>query len=152
MQNCDDHSICQKEALHNATMLCKERNLRFTALRKTIFMLIWESHRPIKAYDLIKQMSSQDKIVQPPIVYRTLDFLLEHRLIHKLNSINSYTGCSHPFKNHSCSFLICTNCKDVKEFCNDTFNLHLQHVIEDSNFHNRDNIIEILGECAKCRK
>ena len=46
----------------------------------------------------------------PPTVYRALDFLLEHGLVHRLESLNAFIGCDHPEDRHISQFLICTSC------------------------------------------
>ncbi|GIR55983.1 MAG: hypothetical protein CM15mP62_34540 [Rhodospirillaceae bacterium] len=42
---------------------------------------------------------------------------LETGLVHKLDSINAYIGCSHPREHDGCYFLICTDCNEAKECC-----------------------------------
>ncbi len=68
------------------------------------------------AYDLLAKIKSNaDRPAAPPTVYRTLDFLLEKGLIHRLTSINAYIPCCHPREGHQAAFLICTDCKSVTE-------------------------------------
>ncbi len=63
----------------------------------------------------LKLKAMPDRPAAPPTVYRTLDFLLEKGLIHRLTSINAYIPCCHPREGHQAAFLICTDCKSVKE-------------------------------------
>ena len=151
MFSCNDHHQCKEEAFNRAKHLCDERNLRFTELRQRVFDIVWESHQPVKAYDIIRKMSSEAHTVKPPIVYRSLDFLLEHRLIHKLASVSAYTGCKHPTHEHDCAFLICTACNNAQEFCHDELSEHILGVIDMHSFSKEKKIVEVLGTCQNCR-
>ena len=151
MFSCNDHHQCKEEAFNRAKHLCDERNLRFTELRQRVFDIVWESHQPVKAYDIIRKMSSEAHTVKPPIVYRSLDFLLEHRLIHKLTSVSAYTGCKHPTHEHDCAFLICTACNNAQEFCHDELSEHILGVIDMHSFSKEKKIVEVLGTCQNCR-
>ena len=56
----------------------------------------------------------------PPTVYRALDFLLEHGLIHKVEKLSAFVGCSHRcdgehIEAHAAQFLICKRCGRVVE-------------------------------------
>lgn len=52
--------------------------LRLTALRRRVLELVWQSHKPLGAYDILAVLSEQDgRRAAPPTVYRALDFLLK---------------------------------------------------------------------------
>ena len=52
MSNCSDHNSCVDSAMKEAENICNKNNLRFTDIRKTVLKIIWESHKPIKAYNI----------------------------------------------------------------------------------------------------
>ena len=61
---------------------CQAQGLRFTALREQVYRLILLAAQPIGAYELLDLLqSASEKVVAPPTVYRSLDFLLRHGLI-----------------------------------------------------------------------
>ncbi len=73
-----DHSHCVHSALTEADTLCAQKGLRLTALRRRVLELVWQSHKPLGAYDILAVLSEQDgRRAAPPTVYRALDFLLE---------------------------------------------------------------------------
>ncbi len=144
------HEISPDEALSVARELCDEQNLRFTKLRRTILRMIWLSQGPAKAYDILDQLKEQGIDAKPPTVYRTLDFLLEHGLIHKLNSQNAYVGCSHPQKHAACYFLICNQCGDIQECCNAELKQAIAATAERNQFWAKRITLEIEGICAPC--
>ena len=51
----------------------------------------------------------------PPTVYRALEFLLEHGLVHRIESLNAFIGCASPKAPHSGQFLLCTGCGTATE-------------------------------------
>jgi Fur family zinc uptake transcriptional regulator len=86
-------------------------------------------------------------------VYRALEFLLEHGLIHKLESLSSYVGCvSHGDSDHAAQFLICRTCGQVTELDDH----ELAHALEDAarrlGFTVGKATIEAEGRCATCAR
>lgn len=150
MIECKNHSECVSEAILKASLICQEQNIRFTDLRKDIFKIILQNHRPAKAYDVLNQLQKQNSSAKPSTVYRTLDFLLENGLIHKLHSSNSYAACSHPKRHNQCYFLICRDCGEVKECCDESLNLALKNITDRNKFKAKNITIEIDGLCDNC--
>lgn len=152
MSACSDHTHCIDKALREATTFCYEKGLRFTNLRQKILTMVWESHQPAKAYDLMERLRGDVFSAKPPTVYRTLDFLLEHGLIHRLSSLNAYVGCSHPHQCQACYFLICAECGAVQECCNKKLNNMLCATTKKHQFDMGYITLEISGICQDCRE
>ena len=144
------HQNCINNAIYTAELVCKNRGLRFTNLRRKVLEIIWASHQPIKAYDILDQLRDSDYSAKPPTVYRTLDFLLENGLIHKLSSLNAYVGCSHPLEHSECYFLICSKCKEIKECCDQSLNRTIYRTADKNKFSIQKTTLEIKGECNAC--
>ena len=106
MLDCQDHEVCIERAMREAESICQEKGLRFTELRREVLKLVWASHVPVKAYDILENLKGKEWSAKPPTVYRALDFLLETGLVHKLDSINAYIGRSHPREKNASYFLI----------------------------------------------
>lgn len=150
MNSCQNHKNCIEEAFEIAHKICNNNNIRFTKLRQKIFAIICNDHKPSKAYDILKILQTEDQSAKPITVYRTLDFLMEHNLVHKLHISNSYVSCTHPMKHQKCSFLICNDCLKVTECCNKTITEQIDKIGNDNNFKIDDTIIEIQGTCNEC--
>lgn len=143
--------------LDEARQICEHKGSRFTALRQDIYRLILEADKPLGAYDLISALQDTRKLankpanIAPPTIYRSLEFLLSHGLVHQLNSINAYVPCCHPRHTHTAAFLICDNCRQVQE-CS---NLPISEMIEFSqthaNFMVKKSTIELSGLCHDCQ-
>ncbi|NAT18288.1 Fur family transcriptional regulator, partial [Pseudomonas syringae pv. actinidifoliorum] len=93
-----DHSHCVHSALAEAETLCTQQGLRLTTLRRRVLELVWQSHKPLGAYDILAVLSEEDgRRAAPPTVYRALDFSSwKNGLVHRIASLNAFTGCNHP--------------------------------------------------------
>lgn len=150
MHTCTDHQLCINRALKRAETVCRDKGLQFTALRRGVLEIIWESHAPIKAYDILDKLKKESASAKPPTVYRTLDFLLHNELIHKLNSLNAYTGCSHPRKHSECYFLICEKCGEIRECQNSNLTKAIASTAGKNKFTPGHTTLEIQGQCREC--
>lgn len=151
MSQCHNHHHCQQDALHDAEAICAAQDANLTPIRKRVLELVWQSHKPIKAYDVLAQLQQEMPSAKPPTVYRALDFLLEHRLIHKLQRLNAFIGCHHPESGgESCYFLICTRCEEVQELHHPTIRQGLQESMRQQKFLARHVTVEVEGICKGC--
>lgn len=152
MSICADHQHCQQSALETAERYCAEAGLRLTDLRRQVLSLVWESHQPVKAYDLMVRVPrGGDAPAQPPTIYRALDFLRENGLIHRLESINAYIGCSHPNHHTDCYFLLCQDCGMAEECCNTDLAAAIREASTSHEFTASMTTLEIAGVCARCK-
>jgi Fur family zinc uptake transcriptional regulator len=147
------HLACAPEvladSLKEAEVLCEERGGRLTPLRKKVLTLLLESQGPAKAYDLLEHLGD-DGAAKPPSVYRSLDFLLEMGLAHKIESLNAFVACGHWKHGHAAVFLICDKCGAAGELhANDSVKKLTQEV-ESVKFQMRSAVIEIRGLCRDC--
>ena len=105
-----DHRACVQGALRDAETLCARRGVRLTPARRRVLELIWQSHRPSGAYDLLERLAADGHRPSPPTVYRALDFLLRQGLVHRVSSRNAFVGCNHPGDDHMAQLFICDRC------------------------------------------
>ncbi len=146
-----DHQHCVAEAIATAVQICRERGLRFTEQRRRVLQLVWNSHKPVGAYDILDSINGEGKKAAPPTVYRALDFLIEANLVHRLDSINAYVGCPDPGSSHSGQFLICRECRSVAELDDTDINRLVEQKVSDLGFSAIHQILEIHGLCQDCR-
>lgn len=137
--------------LERAEALCRERGVRLTDQRKRVLELLCVSDRPLSAYELLERMRGIVKNPAPPTVYRVLDFLLEQGLVHKLESLHAYIGCTHPDHPHASQFLICDDCGEVAEVEDPSVAESLRMAGKARGFFTRRPVVELLGTCAQCR-
>ena len=132
-----DHQNIEQR-LAEAESLCAATGARLTPLRREVLELFYNASGPVRPP------------AAPPTVYRTLDFLLEKGLIHRLTSINAYIPCCHPREGHQAAFLICTECKVVKEASAQGLLQQLAELSASDHFTAHHSIIEISGLCQHC--
>ena len=152
MHKCDEQKKCVNDALAKAELVCQERGLRFTEIRKFILRLIWDNPKPSKAYDLLGEVSKMNYSAKPPTVYRALDFLLENGFIHKINTLNAYIACTHTLKHDHCYFIICDKCDQVQECCDEAITETIEKTLSQNRFSHKEIALEISGSCDDCLK
>lgn len=145
-----NHQHCITQACLQADTICNERGVRFTPLRKRVLELLWHTHKPAKAYDILEILHQEDRSAKPSTVYRTLDFLQEVGLVHKVDSLNAYVGCAHPNSNSHCQFMICRVCGNVTESSNAIVFSAITENAARYHFHVERQIIEMHGVCEEC--
>ena len=146
-----DHNACVVHALSTASSLCDKRRVRLTALRRRVLELIWSSHKPIGAYALLDILKSEHSSAQPPTVYRALDFLKEQGLVHRIESLNAFIGCTEPYHSHSGMFFICDHCGDAVEMEGAGIDAAMQNTAEARGFQIQTRTIEASGLCPGCQ-
>lgn len=146
-----DHESCVTTALAAATRLCQRRGARLTELRRRILALVWRSHTPQGAYAILATLHRQGRRAAPPTVYRALEFLLEHGLIHRIESLNAFVGCATPGEPHAGHFLICSDCGASAEVDDRRIGAAVRDSVADAGFKLERQIIELTGLCPDCQ-
>jgi len=146
-----DHSLCQTKALATAKEECAKQGLRLTKIRIEVLEIIWASHNPIGAYDVLQKLQERGHKPAPPTAYRALDFLVSAHLIHRIESLNAYIGCPSPNANHQCQFYICKECGHIAEVANKEVSQALSNGAKQLGFISQQPIIEVHGVCKGCQ-
>jgi Fur family zinc uptake transcriptional regulator len=147
-----DHHHCIADAIAAAERLCAARDLRFTPLRRRVLELVWSSHKPVGAYALLEELRNEALGSAPPTVYRALDFLIDNGLIHRIERMNAFVGCSHPGEAHRGFFLICSGCGNAQELHGEGLAETIAAAAGRRGFAARDMTLEVTGLCAACRR
>ena len=145
-----DHQGCINTALQQATKLCTEQGVRLTPIRKRVLELVWQSHKPMGAYDLLPALAADGFNSAPPTVYRALDFLLDLGLVHRLASLNAFIGCTHPGHEHDSCFLLCQTCGKAQEIDAQPWFTALSDAAKSQGFEVDKQLTEVLGTCPQC--
>ncbi len=139
------------EALAEAQKRCEANGAQLTELRRSVLRLILQAPGPLTAYQLLDQLKVIRKSAVPPTVYRTLDFLIENRLVHKLEQLNAFIPCSDgQHENHGVQFLICDKCGTVAEIEDHAIARALAEAAERQGFLPGKAVVELDGTCAAC--
>ena len=145
-----DHRACVESALEQAEALCMDRGARLTPLRKRVLEIIWESHAPLGAYNVLERMNANGERNAPPTVYRALGFLLKHGLIHRIESMNAFVGCAMSADSHNALFFICRDCGNVAETHSEAIGEAIEASANRAGFLVETPVMEINGRCQEC--
>jgi Fur family zinc uptake transcriptional regulator len=146
-----DHVRCVDDALAEAARLCRSRGARLTPLRTRVLEIVWQSHKPLGAYDMLAVLAAEGRSAAPPTVYRALEFLVEQGLVHRLSSLNAFVGCSRPGHTGSGQFLICQSCGNAAELNDGGVERAITRSAASQGFDVDRHTVEISGVCPDCR-
>lgn len=146
-----DHATCVHGALDRARALCEARGVRLTPQRERVLELVWSSHRPRGAYDILEDLSRDGKRAAPLTVYRALDFLLEQGLVHRIESLNAFVGCAAPGTSHTGQFLVCERCGEATELSDPAIADAIAATAAAKGFTVSRQTVEVTGLCPACR-
>lgn len=147
-----NHDTCVSQALADARSICQEQNARLTPTRQRVLELIWQSHKPLGAYDVLAQLTSEGHSAAPPTVYRALDFLQRYGLVHRIASLNAFTGCTHAGEHHTGMFLICHACGNVLELTDPSVTRAIESATHAETFRTETITLEVSGLCPGCHR
>jgi Fur family zinc uptake transcriptional regulator len=123
----------------------------WTAPRRRTYELLAQSGRAMKAYDLLTAFRPGSKpTTAPPTIYRSLGFLVELGLVHRLESLNAFIACRRPARAHVAEFLICDCCGAVEE-CGLDSRLAAEPAADLKGFQIARVLVEVHGRCATCQ-
>ena len=149
-----DHRTCIVRAIHLAETRCGAQKLQFTPVRRRVLEILLQKHRALGAYEILEVLAADGLGSQPPVVYRALEFLVQHGLAHRIEQLNAYTACAHPSQdpgqNHIPAFLICRNCKAVAETQTGLQQGRLGKAAKLAGFTIERIVVEAEGLCPDC--
>ncbi len=99
----------------------------------------------------LAQLEDERGKLGPPTIYRALDFLLVHKLIHKVETSNAFVACGDVEHLHESQFMICEDCGATEEISDDEIVKSLRRLGEGRGFAVERQVIEARGLCPACR-
>ena len=142
---------CVRLGLALAERLCQERKMRLTPLRRQVLICLLEAQGAVKAYDLIEMLHKTRKRFTPPsTIYRTLDFLVDCGLVHRIASINSYLPCTCQHHENSLLLFVCSRCKKAQEMDDPELYVALKKRFGELGMALENGSIEMQGICHAC--
>ncbi len=140
------------EQLARAEAVCTRSGARLTPLRRLVLELVISAGRPVGAYELLDRIRERGQKGAPPTVYRALEFLQQHGLVHRISMANAFVACSHPGDDHHALIFVCTRCGNAVELEEDRVSASVEARAEAVGFQVPGRPIEIAGTCRLCRE
>jgi Fur family zinc uptake transcriptional regulator len=147
-----DHAHCTADLIARAERTCERRGSKLTGQRREILSSVAQSHSAVGAYDIIERMAELGPRPAPITVYRALDFLLAHGLVHKIESRNAFVACSHSHEGQPAALLICETCGTVSELDAPEIFERLAGKAKAQKFSPARTVIEMSGTCGSCAR
>jgi Fur family zinc uptake transcriptional regulator len=136
--------------LDRAEAICHARGARLTVQRRQVLELVLRAGRPVGAYELLDALRRESAGAAPPTVYRALDFLIAHGLVHRIETLHAFVGCDHPGEPHASQFLICSECGAVREVEDLAVRRSVLAAADATGFCAEHPVVEVRGRCARC--
>jgi Fur family zinc uptake transcriptional regulator len=147
-----NHRLCRTGGMSDARTYCLDNGLRLTPVRARVLEILLESHKALGAYDILDRLKADQMGSQPPVVYRALDFLVEHGFAHKLERLNAFAACCQPDLGHEPMFLICQDCRQVAETPLGQMTSQIDRSAVDLGFAVTSRVVEVIGRCPSCQQ
>ena len=141
----------QTDVLDQAETICRGRGGRLTQQRRIVLTKLLETEHPATAYELLDLIKPSDASITPASIYRSLDFLVEMGLVHRLESTRSFVACEHPDHPHAGQFLVCRECGTVVEAEDTRIVRATKNLGERHGFTLDHRTVELIGLCGTCR-
>lgn len=135
----------------DATRLVAARGADLTPIRRQVLELVAGQKRAVTAYEILDALARDGGgPVHPPTVYRALEFLLAHGLVHRIEALAAYVACDHPGEAHASRLLVCRDCGRVDEIDSDEASGMVDRVAKRHGFAADTIALELQGVCDTC--
>ncbi len=145
-----DHADCQRGILAAVEEAVVERGLRLTPVRRQTLEILLQSHVALGAYELLDKLSQKGFGEKPPVVYRSLAFLIDEGFVHKLQHQQSYVACTRPGHCVTPCLFVCHCCGRVAETHEDQVQRNLTKTAKRLDFSPNNTVMELGGTCSLC--
>ena len=122
---------------------------KLTKNQALVLNVLSNASQPLGAYAILDKLRSHG-FKAPLTVYRALEQLAGQGLVHKIESLNSWTSCCGEHQANPPVFEICNDCGNVTEHFDEELLKNLNSMSERSGFMPDRSVIEIHGRCDDC--
>ena len=122
---------------------------KLTKNQALVLKVLSNASQPLGAYAILDKLRRHG-FKAPLTVYRALEQLAGQGLVHKLESLNSWTTCCGEHQANPPVFEICNDCGNVTEQFDRELIKNLNSMSQRSGFIPDRSVIEIHGRCDDC--
>ena len=141
------------QQLERAVATCTLNGGKLTDIRRSVLALVIGAGGPVGAYALLDRLKAERANAAPVTVYRALDFLMAHGLIHKIERLNAFVACTESgdeHHEHAVQFLICRTCGTVAEMDDHGIAAAVSSAAGKTGFRPDHATVEVEGTCGNC--
>jgi Fur family zinc uptake transcriptional regulator len=121
-----------------------------TRLRSLVLEILTGAKEPVKAYDLLEIVRQKGLRLTPSTVYRILDFLEGHGLIHRVNSLAAYVACAEGAAECHALIVVCAGCQKTTEIFDRELYRSIFQRLAELGLAWSGGSVEIQGLCPEC--
>ncbi|HBY19043.1 MAG: Ferric uptake regulation protein [Marinimicrobia bacterium 46_47] len=140
------------DILNEILQRLQKEEMKITRQRKRIIEVMYEHRDHIDAEALYLILKQQNAGVSRATIYRTLEMLVEKRLIRKMDFGEG--RCVYEFKlgqpHHD--HMKCLRCGKVIEFNDHIIELRQNTICQNYKFYPTSHVMQIYGLCCECRE
>lgn len=145
-------SASERSMLDQLESIQDELGFRFTLLRKLVYLFVYRAKdQGISAYQILDMMKLHHPQAQPATIYRSLDFLVQTRLIIKIESKSKFIARKESINEETSIYMVCSDCGSVKEISDSAFKDVLNKITDNSGYIIKNDHIEISVICPDCQ-
>jgi len=141
----------RRAGLVAAEQVCKLSGVRLTPLRRRVLELVLASGKPVGAYSLLDKLRADGYGDAPPTVYRTLEFLQIHGLVHRIAKSSAFVACCRPRDDHCGLIFVCSECGGATELDEPRIMDEIGDRAARLGFRTPRQVIEVEGVCSACQ-
>jgi Fur family ferric uptake transcriptional regulator len=130
----------------------RARGLKVTSERREVLEEVFASQDHFDAKGLVRRLRARRRRVSRATTYRTLDLLVEARLIarHDFGDGEAHYEILQGRAHHD--HFLCVRCQRIIEFQNEAIEALLSRVADDYRFSVETHRLHVYGVCSRCRE
>jgi Fur family transcriptional regulator, peroxide stress response regulator len=136
--------------LTNIITLLRDKNFRITPQRIAIIKYLLKTDVHPNAEEIYQVIQKDFPMISMATVYKTLDFLKNMGILHKVGTSNGKNRFEANIEKHV--NMICTKCGKIEDVYEQIVLSQLENeIIKKSNYHIVSRRIEFYGYCKNCK-
>ena len=132
--------------------MISDAGLKKTKFRLDIIELIEHSEKLLSAQDIFMKLHQNDVSVNLSTIYRTLDKLVEAKIINKVDIENESQSLYEFNSDDHHHFLICKKCNKIEPIYGCPLHDYEKQLMKETGFVITGHKIEFHGYCKSCQK
>ncbi len=127
--------------------------MKLTKNQAVVINALKEAGRPLSAYQILDIDAVRGAGLKAPLtIYRALEKLIEHGLVHRIESLNAFVVCEEEAHVEPAAFMICRECKQTAEFPATSIRRQMAKQADALGFRIESFNLEVTGLCVDCAK
>lgn len=136
------------KSFNSIIRFCAAKQITLSEQQSLVLEIICRHNNPVTAHLILNNLKEINPKANRMTIHRSLDYLNQVNVIHKITFNNTYSACNH-IEEQNCQLFVCEKCGKKLEF----HSQQILDVIKKSSLEYEfaiTNPIEIMGICKEC--